>query len=508
MNVITILIDSLNRDALSIYNPDTRVRTPNIERLAARSTVFENHFVGSLPCMPARREIMSGRKDFLWRPWGPMEVFDPQLPRIMGEAGYRTAVVTDHYHYWEEEANGYIEPFQSIAMVRGHEIDPWRTVDRAASVPAWVAKIGEFRGDGAVRQYHANVRSFETEEDYFPAKVFGGAADWLDRHARQAGPFFLHVESFDVHEPFDAPEPYASMYCDDAALRDRYNIWPPYQNYDGLAGFMAQTSPEELAFLRSQYEAKVTMADRWLGHLLDRIDALDLWDDTAIVLTTDHGHDLGDRGVFGKQYPHWDSHANIPLVVYHPEALGGGRRRPAGLTQTVDLFATILDLAGVGLPEGTRHSRSFADAVRSDGDAGREALIYGTFGQGLCVTDGAYTLFKSPVRDGPLNIYSTALMRTFLVDNPTPEREDELPRQPIAMGRFDESVPYPMYCCPTAVDPRTSEDFLFDRRADPGQNRNLWASEAAERDRMIGLARDLMLGEGAPPEQFVRLGIA
>ena len=81
MNVILVLIDSLNRHYLSAYEP-TPVSTPNLNSFADKSWRFDNHFVGSLPCMPARREIFAGRKEMMWRPWGPLEPFDARLPRL------------------------------------------------------------------------------------------------------------------------------------------------------------------------------------------------------------------------------------------------------------------------------------------------------------------------------------------------------------------------------------------------------------------------------------------
>ncbi len=112
MNVILILIDSLNRHALSAYGP-SHIRTPNLDSFARRAWRFDNHFVGSLPCMPARREIYSGRRELMWRPWGSLEPQDARLPRLLEAQGYATAIVTDHYHYWEESANGYIQSFQT-----------------------------------------------------------------------------------------------------------------------------------------------------------------------------------------------------------------------------------------------------------------------------------------------------------------------------------------------------------------------------------------------------------
>ena len=103
MNVVLVLIDSLNRHHLPAYG-ESPVSTPNLNKFASRAWRFDSHFVGSLPCMPARREIFTGHKEMMWRPWGPLEPDDARLPRLLEDKGYSTAIVTDHYHYWEEEA--------------------------------------------------------------------------------------------------------------------------------------------------------------------------------------------------------------------------------------------------------------------------------------------------------------------------------------------------------------------------------------------------------------------
>lgn len=494
LNIILILIDSLNRYNLSAYAP-SEVATPNLDHFARRGWRFDNHFVGSLPCMPARREIFAGFKEMLWRPWGPLEPFDKRLPRLLQNRGYATAIVTDHYHYWQDAAHGYVQSFQSTHLVRGHENDNWQVpLPAEEPVPRWVENMERWRPAQA-RAYYANVRSFGGEEDYFPAKVMGGAAQWLEEnHSR---PFFLQVESFDVHEPFDVPEPYASMYGD-ASLRDRYTVWPPYQDAEMQARFMSATSPEELAFIRSQYSAKLTMVDTWLGKLLGKLDELKLWEQTAVIITTDHGHDLGERRAFGKQYPHYDSHANIPLLVWHPDYVGNGHSIPA-LTSTVDLFPTILDIAGAYIPTHP-HGRSLLPVMRSEG-AGRvrDALLYGTFGQGVCATDGEWTIFKSPASDGPLFYYSTLNLRSPATERPFLGAE---------AGYFLPGVDVPQWRVPVKIEPLSRDDFLFNRLDDPHQDRNLWASEPAQRKRMFGVLRDLLAEEGAPQEQYERLGLA
>jgi len=483
VNVLLVLVDSLNRADLPAYGGDV-VETPNIDRIARRAWRFDNHFVGSLPCMPARREIFAGFKELMWRPWGSLEAFDARLPRIVAAEGHATAIVTDHYHYWEEPANGYLQSFAQTELVRGHEWDNWRgPVTADEPVPAWVENIERWRPGGG-RRYYANVRDFRSEEDFFPARTMTAAAARL---ADLRAPFFLQVESFDVHEPFHVPEPYLSRFGDPAD-DDRFTLWPPYQDPVALARFMAETSPEELAFVRARYLAKVAMVDRWLGVLLDRVD----WDDTAVILTTDHGHDLGERGVFGKQYPHWDSHARIPLFVWHPAHPEGGV--VDALTSTVDLFSTIAELAGASVD--ARHGQSLVPLLA--GGAGHDALLYGTFGQGVCCTDGEWTVFKSPTGEAPLYSYSSLLAESLVVRGLA---------DPAGADHYLPDVRYPQWRIPVEKAPLSREDFLFHRPSDPAQTRNLWDDEPEQRERMLSLLRDLIAREGAPEEQWERLGL-
>ncbi len=498
MNIVFVLIDSLNRHDLSAYG-SSAIATPNLDAFAKRSWRCDNHFVGSLACIPARREIFAGFKEMMWRPWGPLEPSDARLPKLLEAEGYTTGLVTDHYHYWEEAANGYMQSFQGVEMIRGHEFDFWKHPLAADEpVPRWVENIETWRpGEG--RWYYANIRDFTGEEDFFPAKVFSGAERWLRDHSGQA-PFFLQIESFDVHEPFHVPEPYASMYGD-GADRDRFSVWPPYQNRQRLAEFMAATTPEEMEFLRSQYAGKLTMVDRWFGELLKTFDDLDLWDDTMIVVTTDHGHDLGDHGVFAKAYPNWDSHANLPLFVWHPSYPGNGEAI-TGLTATVDMFATVLDAAGAPVPSPS-HSRSFLPLLKDAHAQTHEALIYGMFGQGVCCTDGEWTMFKSPELDGPLYPYSSMLYTSL---GSPPWAVPPVPR-PAGYGDFIPGFNLPQWQIPRKSRPNTRENFLFHRSEDPGQTRNLWDAEPAQRRRMRDLMVELLTAEGCPPEQFVRLGL-
>jgi hypothetical protein len=264
---------------------------------------------------------------------------------------------------------------------------------------------------------------------------------------------------------------------------------------------MDVTSPEELAFIRSQYNATVPMVDRWFGELLTTLDQENLWDDTVVIVTTDHGHDLGQRRAFGKQFPHYDSHANIPLFVWHPAFAGNGRAI-SGLTSTVDLFATILGIGGATVPTRT-HSRDMLPLLDDNAAAGREAVLYGTFGQGVCCTDGEWTIIKSPVQDGPLNAYSSIIFQSLVIDSVEP---------PTTSGQFIPDVALPQWQIP--INPRRSvskplndNSYLFHRSVDPEQSTNLWDHEPEQRERMCHLLSSKLRELGAPNEQFERLGL-
>ena len=129
-----VLLDSLNRHMLGCYG-GTEFDTPNLDRLAARSVRFTNHHAGSLPCMPARHDLLVGALDFPWRPWGSIEVWEDSITHLLRrDAGISTMLVSDHPHLFESGGENYHVDFGAWDYLRGHEDDPWRT----RSDPSWV----------------------------------------------------------------------------------------------------------------------------------------------------------------------------------------------------------------------------------------------------------------------------------------------------------------------------------------------------------------------------------
>ena len=128
-NAIVILLDSLNRHMLGAYG-GTEFDTPNLDAFAKRSLIFEKHYAGSLPCMPARHDLLCGALDFLWKPWGSIEIWEQSLTALLRRAGVTTQLVTDHPHLFETGGENYHTDFNAWRYERGHESDPWKTRPR------------------------------------------------------------------------------------------------------------------------------------------------------------------------------------------------------------------------------------------------------------------------------------------------------------------------------------------------------------------------------------------
>lgn len=502
MNVICILLDSLNRHMLPCYREQfdlfglPKAQTPNLCALAERGVIFDRHFIGSSPCMPARREIWTGQQELLWRPWGSLECWDEPHARLLKDAGVCTQLITDHYHLWEHGGENYHCDFEGFEPIRGHEVDPWITAPNPQ--PPRVAGAGR-----NVPRYIRNLQRFRREEDYPSPKTFRAAMDWVAANAGKHERFFLMLDEFDPHEPFHCPEPYNSMYdggeWDDA--RDGVHYWPEY-------GQGPRYDERSRRHLRAQYCGKLTMADRWLGRFLDTLADHNLLDDTLIILTTDHGHYLGEHGWWGKPYiPCFNNYANIPLLVAMPGVRPGARS--AALTTNVDIYSTILDAFGCA-PRGPVDGVSLLPLLRGRTESVRQEVLYGYWGQGLNYTDNRHTYHRPPAAadNTPLAMYShrwsTApwwrvpnLDAKAAAGRFMPGRDVQLFRRELSCEEMRQN---------TAVIEHWQRmgPQLFDLTTDWPQARNL-AGSALEREYAAKMKTALEKA-GAPREQFQRMG--
>ena len=331
MRTILFLSDSVNRRMLQIYS-ESGLYLPNLERLRQHSVVFDNHWTGSSPCMPARRDLMTGRLNFLERGWGPIEPQDDTLPMLMRDNGVSCHMITDHYHYFEIGGENYCQQFNQWDFVRGQEWDP-QVFPSGDPMPEHLGKMHP--------QYARNRELFYRSEENYPSAItIDKAARWLhENHDKDI--FLLWVEPFDPHEPFEVPQKYLDRVGDDYA--GLLYLWPEYAQSDG--------DKEKLRHIRKRYLALLMMTDEHLGNMLDAMDEHNMWKDTAFFYTTDHGYMLGEHNFFAKNYmPAYNEVFHIPLMVHLPGDAHAGERVDA-LTQNVDLLPTIMALHGFDRPK-------------------------------------------------------------------------------------------------------------------------------------------------------------
>lgn len=498
MKTILILMDTLNRHMLESYCENAEAITPNINRLAEKCMIFDNHYIGSAPCMPARRDILTGRVNFLERGWGPIEPFDVTLPRLLKKNGVFSHMVTDHCHYVETGGDGYMQQYDTWDMIRGQETDVWASQVMEPDYPEhYIGRVG--------RAYQCNRQHFKSDEDYPTPRTFAAATKWLQDN-KGADDFFLQVEVFDPHEPFDATEEFKAMYPDDF---DKVFEWPRYDNLG------KDETPEALEHLRHMYCATLSMADKWLGKMLDEMDAQNLWEDTMVIFTSDHGHMLGEHNATGKNRFHaWNEMSRIPLFVHLPGGKGAGRRVQA-VTQNIDIMPTLLDYYGVDYDRTLLHGRSWKPLFEGEKKI-RDYAIYGWFGKPVNVTDGQYTYFRAPVNQDNIPLYQYYAMpvtfMSYLGANLSPE--EKVNEEILSMGRYLSWTDMPVYRLNQGMlslgkardeAPEIYESKLYDVSVDPGQLHEI--SDEQITKRMTDALVRTMKEHDAPEEQYSRLGL-
>jgi arylsulfatase A-like enzyme len=378
LNVLLLIIDSVRPDFVGAYGAP-RIQTPNIDALAAGSLRFNRAFPEAMVTIPARRSIFTSKRIFPFRNhkvipelgtspgWAPITDNEHTWTTILRDNGYYLAQVTDNPHTGFTHVykpfrlsydrfisilgqSGFVKPPESVPMsVVNHWLPPVLRDDRY--VPG-------------MRKYLANTGAGVDEEQTCAARVFKQAAEMLGE-VKDREPFCYVVDCFDPHEPWSPPKKYIDMYGD--------------LDYDGpeigvtrygLSGYLTD---EQLRRLRAIYAAELTMTDRWLGHFMDRFYELGLDENTVVLMLSDHGYLLGDRGYAGKvpseMHPEL---AQVPFMIRHPSGTSAGEVNPY-FASTHDVGTTLLSMVGIDPPdylEGADLSPLF------DGDSPSEKREY------------------------------------------------------------------------------------------------------------------------------------
>jgi arylsulfatase A-like enzyme len=325
MNVVIVILDSLRQDHVGAYGA-RGVDTPALDDLARTSTMFTRAWPEAMPTVQVRRCVHTGQRTFPTRGWWPQKGGRVRMPgwqripeeqvtlaEILESAGYYTSFITDVPHLFHPSMN-FHRGFQHWDLIRGQY-------------------NGMFRGGGA------DVRN--REQDHQAPKVFRAAADVLGS-AERLQPFFMVIDSYDPHEPWDPPTSYVTRYGE-----ARFAGEEPTKISYGSSSVLTEA---ELDRVRVLYRAEVTMADAWLGKFLDDLDRRDLLDNTLVVFLSDHGVLLGEHGLIGKPVDDslWPEITDIPLLIRHPERRAG--RRDGRIVSTHDLVPTVLSALDITPP--------------------------------------------------------------------------------------------------------------------------------------------------------------
>jgi arylsulfatase A-like enzyme len=318
--------------------------TPHLDTFASEALVFDDVYAASFPTVPARADLATGRFTFPYLDWGPLPLTEVTLAECLSRSGRLTFGIADT-PFVMRNGYGYDRGFQDFVYIRGQ-------------------KTGPEHND------HLLVR--RAEEDYLAPQTFRGAAAWLERHHREQ-PFFLYVDTWDPHEPWDPPAHYVQRYLPGY---DGRVVDPVYWDYraDGV-------SDDDLALAHAAYCGEISMVDHWFGYLLERVRALGLAENTAIIFVSDHGFYFGEHGLFGKRRFRWPN--QIPFIRGFDLGLtlAHGRTYRSPLHQEVTRLPLLMAvpgmkprLAGVPGPPSVQ-SKSILPLVRGDVESLHDVAI-------------------------------------------------------------------------------------------------------------------------------------
>lgn len=350
VNAILIILDTLRQDHVGCYG-NKWIKTPHLDDFAKESVRFTHMYPETLPTLPARKAIYTGKRvfpfvddktgdtrtgrgdfiaDALGAPgWSSISESQDTLAERFNRKKYISALFSDVYHQFKPGYN-FNRGFNQWEWIRGQEEDAYLSGPRISDeiLNAYLTSKGDGITAGTIfaqhmmRRFLQNVRWWRSEADTFPARVFRKSGEWMDMNYEilKKGKAFMTVESFDPHEPWNPPSHYIQMYEND----------PDWEKgcrkvSHSLYGPASILTEKELKNLRTRYAAEVTLVDTWFGYFIDYIKRIGIWDDSIIVVVSDHGHMLGEHGLIAKAAnPLGREVADLVAMIRFPAGEGSG----------------------------------------------------------------------------------------------------------------------------------------------------------------------------------------
>lgn len=490
-----LMFDSLNRNFLPSYG-NNWIKADNFTRLAKHAIQFQNCYAGSLPCMPTRRELHTGRYNFLHRSWGPLEPFDDSMPELLKNNGVFTHLISDHHLYWADGGATYHNRYSTWEIIRGQEGDPWKgfvgniKAPSNAKAPQRLFIPSREKLSDIWNQEWKNRQLFKTEEDYPQSKTFNLGLEFIENNYEKDN-WFLQIESFDPHEPFLVPEEYDKLYIDKIKKRDL--DWPDYHP--------VTESDEDKDNLKYKYAALLSKCDNSLGKVLNLMDKYNMWNDTMLIVCTDHGFLLGEHNWWAKNMmPAYNEIINTPLFIWDPRIGKKGEQRNS-LVQFIDIAPTILEFFNIN-PTKDMQGKVLKETLKNDQKI-RDFALVGWHGNQINCTDGRYVYMRGPetLENSPLFEYT--LMPTHI--------KSRFSIEELKNAEFVKGFNFTKECNVLKIPVKGfNQHFrfgtrLYDILKDPKQS-NIIVNYEIEKYMIEGM-RKIMIESEAPIEQYERIGI-
>jgi arylsulfatase len=365
-NLLLIMADQWRADGLGVTGG--WVATPNLDSLANEGTLFENCLTNSPLCVPARVSFATGLYPHNTGIWSnvtyDMPIETETWMQSIRNADYRTCLIgKSHWHRHEGDLRDRTYMMNAYGFDDVDEIPgPRRCMYIKSNMAELWEKLGiwedftkDYEERFASNPYAAKPSPLPVE--YYADTYVGNQAKIYLQAYTDDKPWFCMVSFGGPHEPWDAPEPYASMYAPEAMPKpipktpgaDRPNGYLSELYMEGNDHSPKLTS-EEIARMRANYAGNITLIDEQIGEILQAVKDRGEWENTAIVFVSDHGEMNGDHGLMYKEN-FYSSAVKVPLIVKLPESAQASQtgNRYKGPVEWFDIGPTLCELAGAQL---------------------------------------------------------------------------------------------------------------------------------------------------------------
>ncbi len=495
-NAIVVMFDSLQFNYLGCYGNDW-IKTPNMDRLAREGVLFENCYTEGVPTVPCRRAMHTGRYTLPYSGWSALSMEDTTIADLCWGRPIDTALIFDCPMYRLPKF-GYTRAFDKVWFTHGHEgdvyyyehdelihLDPKDYIDEK-SHEGYVKKFGENVANVTIKEMadYLKHRQYggEKEENRYVAKTMTKAIEYL-RQVDRNKQFYLWIDSFDPHEPWDPPSVY------DPNLKCMYN--PDYKGKDEFLPFGDMVegvyTEEQLHHVRMLYAELITLCDKYLGKLMDAMRELGLDENTLLMMVSDHGEPMGNaehgHGLMRKARPWpYEELVHTPMLLRFPGNKSGQRIK--GFVQSCDVAPTVCDWLGIGVhPDMQGHS--LLGMARGEEEKVRDFAIAGYYSMSWAIytDDWSYVHWRRKEEVGV-----TAMVEGFYAANENTSHlnantmfsdfgdnyaanEGDAAEYHKAAATLDGADQWT--CTPSSTSEVPEKDELYDRKKDPFQLNNV-----------------------------------